>query len=77
MLPETLSYSLPEIDSPFSNGEVSVSMNRGVNGIDGIVSTAMGAAISSKLATFAMLGDIAALHDLSSFVIPTLEKNQT
>jgi 2-succinyl-5-enolpyruvyl-6-hydroxy-3-cyclohexene-1-carboxylate synthase len=64
----------PEIDSPFSNGEVSVSMNRGVNGIDGIVSTAMGAALSSKLPTFAMLGDIAALHDLSSFVIPTLEK---
>ena len=64
----------PEIDSPFSNGEVSVSMNRGVNGIDGIVSTAMGAALSSKFPTFAMLGDIAALHDLSSFVIPTLEK---
>ena len=64
----------PEIDSPFSNGEVSVSMNRGVNGIDGIVSTAMGTALSSKLPTFAMLGDIAALHDLSSFVIPTLEK---
>jgi 2-succinyl-5-enolpyruvyl-6-hydroxy-3-cyclohexene-1-carboxylate synthase len=64
----------PEINSPFSNGEVSVSMNRGVNGIDGIVSTAMGAALSSKLPTFAMLGDIAALHDLSSFVIPTLEK---
>jgi 2-succinyl-5-enolpyruvyl-6-hydroxy-3-cyclohexene-1-carboxylate synthase len=64
----------PEIDSPFSNGEVSVSMNRGVNGIDGIVSTAMGTALSSKLPTFAMLGDIAALHDLSSFVVPTLEK---
>ena len=64
----------PEINSPFSNGEVSVSMNRGVNGIDGVVSTAMGTALSSKIPTFAMLGDIAALHDLSSFVIPTLEK---
>ena len=31
-------------------------------------------ALSSKLPTFAMLGDIAALHDLSSFVVPTLEK---
>jgi 2-succinyl-5-enolpyruvyl-6-hydroxy-3-cyclohexene-1-carboxylate synthase len=49
-------------------------MNRGVNGIDGVVSTAMGTALSSKIPTFAMLGDIAALHDLSSFVIPTLEK---
>ena len=64
----------PETNSPFSNGEVSVSMNRGVNGIDGVISTAMGTALSSKLPTFAMLGDIAALHDLSSFVIPTLEK---
>ncbi len=64
----------PETNSPFSNGEVSVSMNRGVNGIDGVISTAMGTALSSKLPTFAMLGDIAVLHDLSSFVIPTLEK---
>ena len=64
----------PEINSAFSKGEVSVSMNRGVNGIDGVIATAMGTALSSKLPTFAMLGDIAALHDLSSFVIPTLEK---
>ena len=33
-----------EYQSPFSNGKVSVSMNRGVNGIDGVVSTAIGAA---------------------------------
>jgi 2-succinyl-5-enolpyruvyl-6-hydroxy-3-cyclohexene-1-carboxylate synthase len=63
-----------ELNSPFSNGEVSISMNRGVNGIDGVVATAMGTALSSNLPTFAMLGDIASIHDLSSFVIPKLEK---
>ncbi len=63
----------PNLNSPYSNGEVTVSMNRGVNGIDGVVATAMGTALSSSVPTFAMLGDIAALHDLSSFVIPINE----
>ncbi|MFM1826033.1 MAG: 2-succinyl-5-enolpyruvyl-6-hydroxy-3-cyclohexene-carboxylic-acid synthase [Actinomycetota bacterium] len=64
----------PFYDSPFSNGEVSVSMNRGVNGIDGVVSTAIGASLVNNKPTFAFLGDIAALHDLNSFIIPKLEK---
>lgn len=63
-----------EYETPFSNGEVSISMNRGVNGIDGVVATAMGTALCTNLPTFVMLGDLAAIHDLSSFVIPTLEK---
>jgi len=65
----------PEQKSPFTNGDVSVSMNRGVNGIDGVVATAIGTALVSDAPTYALLGDIAALHDLNSFVIPTLEKN--
>ena len=63
----------PELNSPFSLGKVSVSMNRGVNGIDGVAATAMGTALSAKSPTYAVLGDIAALHDLSSFAIPSLE----
>ena len=63
----------PELNSPFSLGQVSVSMNRGVNGIDGVAATAMGTALSAKTPTYAVLGDIAALHDLSSFAIPSLE----
>ncbi len=63
----------PELNSPFSLGQVSVSMNRGVNGIDGVAATAMGTALSAKSPTYAVLGDIAALHDLSSFAIPSLE----
>lgn len=64
----------PLYDSAYSNGEVSVSMNRGVNGIDGVISTAMGTALVNDKPTFAFLGDIAAIHDLNSFVIPKLEK---
>ena len=63
----------PELNSPYSLGQVSVSMNRGVNGIDGVAATAMGTALSAKTPTYAVLGDIAALHDLSSFAIPSLE----
>jgi len=64
----------PFYQSAFSKGEVSVSMNRGANGIDGVVSTAIGASLVNKKPTFAFLGDIAAIHDLNSFVIPKLEK---
>jgi 2-succinyl-5-enolpyruvyl-6-hydroxy-3-cyclohexene-1-carboxylate synthase len=64
----------PHYQSAFSNGEVSVSMNRGVNGIDGVVSTAIGTSLVNNKPTFASLGDIAAIHDLNSFIIPKLEK---
>lgn len=41
--------------------------NRGVNGIDGIVSTALGIA-SSGTRTIALLGDLALFHDVSGLV---------
>jgi len=42
---------------------VRVYSNRGVNGIDGVVSTAVGIALSSKSPTALLIGDIAMLHD--------------
>lgn len=42
--------------------------NRGVNGIDGVVSTAVGVAIESKQMTALLIGDIALLHDTNGLL---------
>ncbi|MDP3237206.1 MAG: 2-succinyl-5-enolpyruvyl-6-hydroxy-3-cyclohexene-1-carboxylic-acid synthase [Myxococcales bacterium] len=43
--------------------------NRGINGIDGVVSTAAGVSASTKRPTVLLIGDVAALHDLSGWLI--------
>ncbi|MEY2451180.1 MAG: 2-succinyl-5-enolpyruvyl-6-hydroxy-3-cyclohexene-carboxylate synthase [Acidimicrobiaceae bacterium] len=48
--------------------EVRVHANRGANGIDGTISTAIGVALSSGHATAVLLGDIAFLHDSTALV---------
>ncbi len=42
--------------------------NRGASGIDGIASSALGAALSSGRSTLALVGDLAFLHDLNGLV---------
>lgn len=42
---------------------VTVLANRGANGIDGVVSTAVGVALGSDRATVLLVGDVAFLHD--------------
>ena len=42
--------------------------NRGANGIDGVVATAIGVAIATDRPTVVLIGDVALLHDSSSLV---------
>jgi 2-succinyl-5-enolpyruvyl-6-hydroxy-3-cyclohexene-1-carboxylate synthase len=46
--------------------DITVHANRGANGIDGVMATAIGVAIGSGEPTAVMLGDVAFCHDMSS-----------
>jgi 2-succinyl-5-enolpyruvyl-6-hydroxy-3-cyclohexene-1-carboxylate synthase len=48
--------------------DVHVHANRGANGIDGTIATAIGVAIGSRAPTAVLLGDIAFLHDSTALI---------
>ena len=65
-----VSSSMPVRDLEWFGGECAarVYSNRGANGIDGVVSTAVGVALATKRTTFLLIGDIAMLHDINGLI---------
>lgn len=66
-----VSSSMPIRDLEWFAGATShltISANRGANGIDGVVSTAVGAAVASNSPTALLIGDVAFLHDTNGLL---------
>jgi len=64
-----LSSSMPIRDVEWFGGDCSqvvVHANRGANGIDGVVATAVGVARGSGAPTTVLIGDVAVIHDAST-----------
>ncbi|PIC64262.1 2-succinyl-5-enolpyruvyl-6-hydroxy-3-cyclohexene-1-carboxylic-acid synthase [Sporosarcina sp. P13] len=72
------SSSMPirDLDTYFqaTDRDIALFCNRGTNGIDGVVSTALGIQQGRKRTTYLLIGDIAFLHDVNGLIISRLQQ---
>ena len=70
------SMAIRDIDSYFrhTDKQIDIFCNRGANGIDGVISTALGVAAISDTPTYLVLGDLSFIHDLNSLVLAKMHK---
>ncbi len=67
-----LGNSLPirDVDAyVFGGADVVILSQRGANGIDGLVSGAVGSALGTQLPTLLLLGDVSLLHDIGGLAL--------
>ncbi|MCQ9301278.1 2-succinyl-5-enolpyruvyl-6-hydroxy-3-cyclohexene-1-carboxylic-acid synthase [Staphylococcus hyicus] len=71
-----VSNSMPirDIDNLYYERDFSIYANRGANGIDGVVSTALGMAVHKKVTL--LIGDIAFYHDMNGLLMSKLNDIQ-
>jgi 2-succinyl-5-enolpyruvyl-6-hydroxy-3-cyclohexene-1-carboxylate synthase len=70
------SMAVRDLDSFFAGSDhhIKVLCNRGANGIDGVISSALGAAAVSEGPVVLVLGDLSAYHDLNGLLAAKLHK---
>ncbi len=70
-----VSNSMPirDVDTYFSttSPNISIYCNRGANGIDGVISSALGMSVRSKQSNFLLIGDLAFFHDMNGLMMAT------
>lgn len=64
------SMPIRDVDTFFRSSEKKIHLyaNRGANGIDGVVSTALGISAASKIPTYLVIGDLSFYHDLNGLL---------
>jgi 2-succinyl-5-enolpyruvyl-6-hydroxy-3-cyclohexene-1-carboxylate synthase len=69
------SLALREVDAYVTHAADTVTLSqRGANGIDGLVSGAVGSALAAERPTLLLLGDVSLLHDLGGLALARLVK---
>ncbi len=69
------SMPIRDLDTYFRNTErdIAIFSNRGANGIDGVVSTALGIQTARKRPSWLLIGDLSFMHDVNGLLISRMQ----